>query len=258
MKITALVENTLGNRGVQVEHGLSLYIETQGKKILFDMGQTAAFAENAEKLGIDLAAVDVAVLSHGHYDYGGGLEVFRKINKTAPVYLSQYAFQPHLNGEGKNIGLSPELIACSGLKFTGDIAFLGNGLKLYACNERPKKYPMPNSGMQAVIDGVTREDDVRHEQYLLIEEAGKRVLITGCSHKGILDLSEWFAPDVLIGGFHFFKLPVDETLGEYARILNSSKTRYYTCHCTGTEQYAYLKPRMERLEYLACGQSIEI
>ena len=71
MYVTVLVENTSFTEGLRAEHGLSLYIEANDKKILFDMGQTELFADNAEKLGIHLADVDVAVLSHGHYDHGG-------------------------------------------------------------------------------------------------------------------------------------------------------------------------------------------
>ena len=73
MKITALIENTCTREGVSPEHGLCLYIETkEGQTVLFDMGQSALFAENAKALGLDLGKVDFAVLSHGHYDHGGG------------------------------------------------------------------------------------------------------------------------------------------------------------------------------------------
>ncbi|MBR5633360.1 MAG: MBL fold metallo-hydrolase, partial [Clostridia bacterium] len=80
MKIVCLAENTTSRDDVGAEHGLSLYVEAAGKKILFDMGQTDLFMKNAEKLGVDLSKVDVAVLSHGHYDHGGGLSAFLKVN----------------------------------------------------------------------------------------------------------------------------------------------------------------------------------
>lgn len=96
MKITVLLENSKCREALTCEHGLSLYLQTGGKNILFDAGQTSAFAENAEKLGIDLKAVDLALLSHGHYDHGGGLATFLRINEKAPVYLQEEAFAPLL------------------------------------------------------------------------------------------------------------------------------------------------------------------
>lgn len=101
-------------------------------------------------------------------------------------------------------------------------------------------------------------DDFRHEQYLCIEEKDKRVLISGCSHKGILNIVEWFEPNVLIGGFHFSKLPLDETLMGYAKFLDSFDTEYYTCHCTGPEQYQFMKKYMKQLNYLSTGVKIYI
>ena len=41
--------------------------------------------------------------------------------------------------------------------------------------------------------------------------------------------------------------------------LLSYPTWYFTCHCTGLDQYHYLKDRMgDRLAYIAAGQSIEL
>ena len=73
MKIYVLMENTTKKEDMLTEHGLSLYIETENHKILFDTGQSENFAINAERMGIDLSLVDIAFLSHGHYDHGGGL-----------------------------------------------------------------------------------------------------------------------------------------------------------------------------------------
>ena len=120
MKITALVENTSCSPVIGYEHGLSLYIETEKHKMLFDMGQSGIFAENAEKLGIDLSKADIAVLSHGHYDHGGGLTRFMEINDTAPIYLSRYAFEPHYNGTEKYIGLDTAVKGSERLRFTDE------------------------------------------------------------------------------------------------------------------------------------------
>ena len=131
MRITALVENTVGRDCVGCEHGLSLYIETVGRTVLFDMGQSDLFLRNAQALGLDLAAVDVAVLSHGHYDHGGGLATFLKLNNHAPVYMSRHAFEPHFNGTEKYIGLDSLLQASGRIVYVDEEKEIAPGLKLY-------------------------------------------------------------------------------------------------------------------------------
>lgn len=258
MKITALTENTAVSPVIGAEHGLSLYIETNNNKILFDMGQTELFAVNAVKLGVDLAAVDVAVLSHGHYDHGGGLKRFLEINGKAPVYLHKYAFEPHYNGTEKYIGLDVSLKNSSRLVFAEGITKIGNGLTLFDCNTNTPAHNPGSFGLNVKENGEFLPDAFRHEHYLLIEESQKRVLISGCSHKGILNVTQWFDADVIVGGFHFSKLPLDKTLAGYAEELNKHKAKFYTCHCTGVEQYEFMKARMERLNYISAGQTIEI
>lgn len=74
--ITSIIENT-SNKGLPVEHGLSLCIEkNEGQNVLFDMGQSCLFARNARALSLSIADIDVAVVSHGHYDHGGSLSTF--------------------------------------------------------------------------------------------------------------------------------------------------------------------------------------
>lgn len=259
MKIISLLENTTQNEALSTEHGLSLYIETAHHKILFDMGQTELFADNANRLGIDLSQVDIAILSHGHYDHGGGLARFLECNQKAPVYVSKFAFEPHYNGSTKYIGLDPTLQSNGRLVFTEDETVIDTELRLYTCNEKPRMYDLGSFGL-TVLQPSTPDhflpDDFRHEQYLLVNENDKRVLISGCSHKGILDLTNWFQPDILVGGFHFSKLPLDDTLKGYAEYLDQYTTHFYTYHCTGTEQYLFMKQFMERLDYLSTGDSI--
>lgn len=256
MKITALIENTTEYK-LPVEHGLSLYIETEQHTILFDTGQGDLFAKNAESLGVDLGKVDIAVLSHGHYDHGGGLGTFLNANKKAPVYISRYAFGDYHNGE-KYIGLDKSLEESDRIIFTDGITKISDGLTLYSCNEKEKALDLGSFGLTMLKDGREVPDDFIHEHYLLIEENGRRVLISGCSHKGVVNIQEWFKPDVLIGGFHFSKLPLDSKLESYAKMLNKYNTHYYTCHCTGVEQYKYMKRFMDNLDYISIGKTVTI
>lgn len=263
MKIWTLLENTAVDGSFTAEHGLSLYVETGTHKILFDAGQTGAFAENAEKLGVDLSAVDIAVLSHGHYDHGGGLLRFLELNSHAPVYLRREAFMPHYNASGKYIGLDPALLENPRLIFTEDTQTVARGITLHSCNGCRRPFIADSFGLTVLENGQLRSDDFRHEQYLLLEEEGKRVLLSGCSHKGILNIVRWFRPDVLVGGFHFKSLDARGSgrpaLAAAAEQLAAQPAVYYTGHCTGGAQYAFLKESMgSRLHALSTGMVFEI
>ena len=254
MKLVTLMENTTACDNLRCEHGLSLYLETGNHKILFDAGQSSAFAENAEKLGVDLEKVDFAVLSHGHYDHGGGLERFLEINKTAPVYISSHAFEPHYSANGY-IGLDLQLQGKEQLRSVAEETRLEEGITLYQL----EVVPADTAELEMEEQGQRKPDDFRHEQYLLVEEGGKRILISGCSHKGILQIMEAFRPDILVGGFHFMKITEEAKLAEAAKKLLEYDTVYYTGHCTGLTQYAYLKSVMgDQLHYIAAGTIVEL
>lgn len=83
---------------------------------------------------------------------------------------------------------------------------------------------------------------------------------SGCSHKGLLNLMKWFRPDVFIGGFHFMTLDPHgegrQRLEMAAAVLKTYSTVFYTGHCTGTEQYDFLKSLMgEQLHPLSGGRT---
>jgi 7,8-dihydropterin-6-yl-methyl-4-(beta-D-ribofuranosyl)aminobenzene 5'-phosphate synthase len=238
MKLWVLMENT-AREGFSCEHGLSLYIEACNRRILFDAGQSPAFTENAQKLGLDLSKVDIAILSHGHYDHSGGMNRFLETNHTSPLYLSRYAFEPHHNASGKFIGIDAALADCGRLAFVDDEIALDPGLRLLSCNTMSHPYPTDSCGLTA--NG--QPEDFRHELYLSIEENGQRILISGCSHKGILNIVHWFNPDILVGGFHFKTIdPNDPRLTAAAEELHRFPTAYYTGHCTGQAQFDAMKP----------------
>lgn len=258
MLIKVLMENTACSEEFICEHGLSLYIETEHKKILFDTGQSGDFATNAQKLGVDLSQIDFAVISHGHYDHGGGIAKFLECNSTAPVYINKHGFEPHYNGTEKYIGLDTELLNNPQIILTENINLTEN-ISLFTCNNLPLTQPINSAGLNMEVNGKLEAEDFRHEQYMQVIENDKKILISGCSHKGIINILHWTKPDVLVGGFHFMKLDPngeDRKHLDYAVTeLNKLNCKYYTCHCTGLEQFEYLKSKMgDNLNYISTGQ----
>lgn len=172
MKITSIIENT-SRAGLPVEHGLSLFIEMDnGQKALFDMGQSSLFARNAQALGLSIADIDVAVVSHGHYDHGGGLKTFLNENEKAKVFIHKDAFLPHysLRETGlRHIGLDTKLKDNDRLVFCGDIARISEDMTLFADVHGNCCTP---TGNRLLFGPTEKENDTfRHEQSLIMEEA---------------------------------------------------------------------------------------
>lgn len=259
MKISVLSENTAKSEVFSAEHGLSLYIEGRGRKILFDMGQSDNFIVNANALGINLGEVELAFLSHGHYDHGGGIASFLKINDASPIFASPLVFGAHYNGSDKYIGLDKSLRGNPRIRLVEDTALVSEGVTFSSSNEKAPLHAINPFGLQIKKGRKLFPDDFHHESYLIIEEDGRRILFSGCAHRGIINIMEWFKPDVFVGGFHLSKLDDKEELSVLARILSSYPTKYYTCHCTGEAQYNELKTVMkESLSYISTGDILEI
>ena len=102
MRVIVLAENT-GCETCPGEHGLSLFIEHNGYKILLDAGKSPLFAENAQTLGVDLKSVDFAVLSHSHYDHADGFDTFFEINDTAGLYVREGAGETYFSKHGEEL-----------------------------------------------------------------------------------------------------------------------------------------------------------
>ncbi|MBR3844047.1 MAG: MBL fold metallo-hydrolase [Clostridia bacterium] len=258
MELICLTENTTENPLLTAEHGLSIYIETAGRKILLDFGQTDALLSNAKALGVDLSQVDLAVLSHGHYDHGGGLFAFLSVNSTAAVYVSQTAFGDYYNGTEKYIGLDPALQHHPQIKTIGQTTQIGEEITLLVPFDKTSVVPIRQGGLTQKQGESFLPDDFSHELYLEIKEQGKPYLFSGCAHKGIENIMAWYKPDVFVGGMHLSHFPLDATLEQIGEILKNYPARYITCHCTGITQFEFLNNQVKNISYLSCGKSMEI
>lgn len=264
MKITALVENR-SNCDLIPVHGLSLYIETERHKLLFDLGPDNTLLKNAEKRGIDLGQVDAVVISHGHSDHGGALAAFLKINHTAKVYIQRRAFEKHFSKSlgfvEVSIGLDRKLMDHPQVVLVDGEFQIDKELLLFTVADASRLHSPAND----TLYDEQGPDGFAHEQDLLI--FGKRnVLIMGCGHCGVVNILErakGYGPKVCVGGYHLMvpaaKKSVPEALlSEIARELEGYDMDFYTCHCTGEEAFRYLAERVPRMRYLTCGDTLII
>ena len=84
LKITVLNDNrNKNNRELFNSHGLSLLIEKDDFKFLFDVGKDDNFLKNSKALNIDLNDINHVVLSHGHYDHTDGLKFMNDLKIIA-------------------------------------------------------------------------------------------------------------------------------------------------------------------------------
>jgi 7,8-dihydropterin-6-yl-methyl-4-(beta-D-ribofuranosyl)aminobenzene 5'-phosphate synthase len=263
MKVTVLVENTACGANVKGQHGLSLYIENGGVKILFDCGADGLFLENAQKLGVDIAAVDYLIISHGHYDHGGGLESFLKINGKAKIIISKYAFNDYYFKVlliKKYIGLDQTLKDNERIIFTDQYLTPGDDMIIFS-DITADKYRPSQSSLLKKENGKFMPDDFRHEQCLIINN----VLFAGCSHTGIVNIYEKAKSitDIkhIFGGFHLHN-PVTKKMEDKALIENiagefrNENVKIYTGHCTGEDAFKILQAILgDKIEEISTGMS---
>lgn len=271
MKITVLMENTTNDKALKPKHGLSIYIETHQHKILFDVGPNDTFIHNAHKLGIDLAEVDTLVISHGHFDHGGALSSFLKINEKAKVYIHRQAFEPHyikVLFAKMHIGLDRKLETNERFIWTDNVMKIDDELFLFSDVDKRFDTKSNRVLLKKTSQGYA-QDDFAHEQNLIVTSQGKTALFTGCSHKGIANIlctAKKHNPVIhaVLGGFHLYN-PVNkiaeppEVVQQLASELSAHDAVFYTGHCTGDKAFNSMSNSMgEKLNRLTTGAVIKM
>ena len=273
IRIVVLLENTKESPKLKCKHGLSLYAETEAHKILFDMGPNALFLKNAEALGVDIADIDIAVISHGHVDHCGGLKCFLEKNQKAKIYIRPQAEEKHyvkVLGIPFYAGINRSLLSSERFVFTDDTHAIDNELMLFS--RVTGQFPLPKSDSNLFVkaNGKLVADDFCHEQNLIITSGNSRILLCGCAHVGIVNIvrraEELIGsnPTAVIGGMHLYeptkkRYESDEYIDGVADALAKTESSYYTCHCTGEKAYEKMNACLgARLTYLRTGFELRI
>lgn len=265
MKITVLIENLAYREDLIAEHGLSVHIDTGNKKILFDTGQTSAFADNANKLGINLSDVDYLVISHGHYDHTGGLNKFLAVNPKAEIFISQRALNKKYK-DSTYIGVPPDIdFPADRTSFVEKPISLTKNLYILGDIKPSKITDTHFNGFYEQHHSEIIPDVFKDELVIcLVTDEGIHI-VSGCSHNGITNIhltaKNYFAKPVisLIGGFHLVHSSIDQIkeLAEYFDSVNLKSI--YTGHCTGVNNYYLLKEYSKALvEYIHTGSVIDL
>lgn len=260
MIIRVLCDDRSTGEPFSSEHGLSLLIQTNSHCVLFDAGQSDLFLKHAETMGVSIENVDTVVLSHGHYDHGGGLTAFLRANQKATVYARKEVFGEFYHGT-RYIGLNPELRQMEQRFRLIDSPFPIDE-ELLLLPAAPVQIPPGRDFVQKQADGTWAPDLFQHEQYLLVTQENERVLFTGCAHRGILavaDLAAEHCATALVGGFHLSDaLPLAE-VQSIVMALSAYPMHYYTGHCTGSLAYQAMQELLaQRLHPLGAGHQFVI
>jgi 7,8-dihydropterin-6-yl-methyl-4-(beta-D-ribofuranosyl)aminobenzene 5'-phosphate synthase len=272
MKIDILTNNTVRKRNLLAEHGLSIRIEHQGFRILFDTGQSDVYCKNAARMGLDLKSTDAIVLSHGHYDHCGGLPSFPSA-ALPEIYVHPAAFQPRFFG-----GHNEKSLREIGIPWTlADHPMIQDKvipvqkptqikLGITLCPQIPY-----TTDFEPIPDGFYREekgkrcrDSFQDEQILVIEDDGLFVFL-GCSHPGVANCLHYIATlfpqqhiNLVIGGMHLMNADCQRTQMTIQYLKKLNITKIVPLHCTGFPAMAEMKRQLgDQCLLLNAGDSLE-
>lgn len=259
VQITSLMDDRLtGRKDLLCEHGLSMHVACHGKNILFDCGSSEKTLYNAQKLGLDLSKLDAVVLSHAHYDHAGG---FRFLAQKFPVnrlYTGPGFFAPKYAESGscyKNLsaGFEREFVKEKGIVHRcveGAEEILPG---VWAISGFPQTEPMetiPERFLRLTDTGL-EPDDFHDEVCLALETDEGLVLLAGCAHPGILNMTRRVNAllgkpiTAIFGGTHLveadagrIEYTVDALCGLGLKTLGLS-------HCSGEQAEALLRQRKD-------------
>ncbi len=282
LKLSVLTDDTADRSfpAIRPEHGVCYHIDLGTTKVLFDLGYSGVFIENAALLGIDLKQVTHLCLSHGHNDHAGGLLPWirsyeKDLSLRRPCLIShKNVFNRKLKEDPHEVetgmGIDKNFIETffhlnltnEPFSITDDLIFLG---QIDRTNDFENKNPV---GKTFDVSGKLIDDFCLDDSALIYRTEKGIVLITACSHSGICNIIKYAekiakekweqAPHIttVIGGLHLKGNETDllKKTAEFFKTKNIEK--FYIGHCTEFKAKAYLLNLGFNIDELHVGREI--
>lgn len=276
LKITTLIENNLDDDGhLLCEHGLSLYIEADGKKILFDTGESGDFIQNAKSLNKKLGELDFCIISHGHYDHSGGVEKFlNEVDHFPSFIVGEEFFKPKYvtanasDFQFKGNSFDEDFLVSKGVplrKVKEDMLYLTDHIIVFHHFSRFTDYEKRNSRFYIKEHGEYIPDDFDDEISLGIITQKGLVVIVGCSHIGVVNILTTISKSIdipiyaVIGGTHLIEADdyrIQKTIDAFKKM---EIQLIAVSHCTGEEGIRRIRDKLgEKFLYNNTGRVIKI
>ncbi|HST64340.1 MAG TPA: MBL fold metallo-hydrolase [Mycobacteriales bacterium] len=242
--------------GLRAEHGFSALVSVRRgpvtTHVLFDTGLSPdAMVVNADRLGVDLTAVQAVVLSHGHFDHAGGLAGLAG-RGTLPMVLHPHSWTPRrLAPPGSPVHelptLSKRALAAEGFEVIERRwpSLLADGCVLITGEvDRTTDFERGMPPAHQAWNGSSWEHDplVVDDQALVVHVRDRGLLVlTGCGHAGVVNIVRHAQRltgvgrlHALVGGLHLsgraYAPVIDPTV---AALRDAAPELLVAGHCTG-------------------------
>lgn len=276
MKVTTLIENSADENNILLsEHGLSFYIEADGKKILFDTGKSGDFIINADRLKINLSDLDYVVLSHGHYDHSGGFRnlVDKTGNRFRLIIGNGFFNKKYKVDEGNTYKYNGNSFDENYLKENGISAkyvkeytyTISENIMFFSGLKRKMEFEKLNQKFFIEKNGQYISDDFSDEIIMAVKVKNGLMVVLGCSHVGMVNILETIMERTnmpiygIIGGTHLIE--ADELrLNSTISFLKEKNIQIVgVSHCTGEKAVEKIKSELgERFLYVNTGSVIKV
>jgi 7,8-dihydropterin-6-yl-methyl-4-(beta-D-ribofuranosyl)aminobenzene 5'-phosphate synthase len=270
LKITVLSENSAGGMGLMAEHGLSLLVERNGERVLFDTGQGLVLRHNAEKLGVDLSTVEKIVLSHAHYDHTGGLKAVLAGGGEKEIFGHPVLFDRKVavrEGSRRTVGIPYGREELEGLgaifHLSAKPVEVAHGVMTTGEIPRTVAFEQVDALFQVEQNGALAHDEIRDDLSLILRSSDGVVLLLGCCHAGLINTLGHVVQitgerrfKAVIGGTHLVSADKARTALTIEALRSFDIERLFVGHCTGMKAVIGLWNALgaERVNFMSTGK----